>query len=240
MRRRNAAFNAENVGAGCAVREPLRVQGVSALNRRLADAVSLSRLLFFPLWAVLACRGSRWAAPTMVLIVLTDLIDGPIARHMGTAGACGQRLDTLCDLLVVAGAAVVLGLRDWRLLSLAVLTAACFSFWALHCMRTKGFAYSRLGRYDGAACYLLILFRSTEPWFTPPALRVYEFLLWSVITATALLLVVSGVENMGAILRAARADHDAVHQPSLRRRRAPRPARPRTSSECGVVPLNAS
>lgn len=240
MRRRSITLNAENVEAVCAAQAPLRVQEVSALNRRLADAVSFSRLLFFPLWAVLAYRGSRWAAPFMVLIILTDLVDGPIARRLGTACARGQQLDALCDLLVVAGAVVILGLRDWRLLSLAVLTAVCFSCWALRRLRTEGFAYSRLGRYDGAACYLLILFRSTAPWFPPPAARVYDFLLWVVITATALFLVASGVENMVAILRAARAGRDAVQQTSLRPRRVLRPARHRASSGCGVVPLNTS
>jgi len=161
---------------------------VSGLNIRLADAVSLSRLLFFPLWAVLAYGGSRWAAPLMVLIMLTDLVDGPIARRLGTAGPCGQRLDGLCDVLVVAGGAVVLGLRDWRFLPLALLTVACFACWALRCLRAGGFAYSRLGRYDGVACYLLILFGSAAPWFPAPATRVYGFLLRGALGATALLL----------------------------------------------------
>jgi phosphatidylglycerophosphate synthase len=171
------------------------------LSSRLADTLSLSRLLFFPFWAILVYGGSRWAAPVMVLIMLTDLVDGPIARRVGTAGPRGQRLDGLCDLLVVAGGAVVLGLRDWRFLPLALLTAACFACWALRCLRAGGFTYSRLGRYDGAACYLLILFGSAAPWFPPPAARVYGFLLWGALGATALLLGASGVENTAALLR---------------------------------------
>jgi len=206
MRRRSAGFTAGNAGAQRAAQG---VPGSSSrgLNSRLADAVSLSRLLFFPLWAVLVYGVSRWAAPVMVLIILTDLVDGPIARRLGTAGPRGQRLEGLCDLLVAAGGAVVLGLRDWRFLSLAVLTTGCFACWALRCLRAGGFAYSRLGRYDGAACYLLILFRSAAPWFPPPAARVYGFLLWVAVIATALLLGASGVENVAALVRTPRVDH---------------------------------
>jgi hypothetical protein len=104
----------------------------------------------------------------------------------------------------------VLGLRDWRFLPLALLTAACFACWALRCLRAGGFAYSRLGRYDGAACYLLILFGSAAPWFPPPAARAYGFLLWGAVGATALLLGASGVENTVALLRAHRAGRGAV------------------------------
>ena len=198
MRWRSAGFTAGSAGAKRAAQG---VPGSSSrgLRGRLADAVSLSRLLFFPLWAVLVYGVSRWAAPVMVLIILTDLVDGPIARRLGTAGPRGQRLEGLCDLLVAAGGAVVLGLRDWRFLPLAVLTAGCFACWSLRCLRAGGFAYSRLGRYDGAACYLLILFRSAAPWFPPPAARVYGLLLWVALIATALLLGASGVENIAAL-----------------------------------------
>ena len=62
-------------------------------------------------------------------------------------------------------------------------------------------------RYDGAACYLLILFRSAAPWFPTPAARVYGFLLWVAVIATALLLSASGVENIVALVRTPRVDH---------------------------------
>jgi phosphatidylglycerophosphate synthase len=170
------------------------------MRRRLADAVSLSRLVLLIPWILLA--GSRWALPIMAVIVLTDLIDGPIARRLSTAGPRGQILDAACDAVVLIAAAGVLGVKDARFLCLAGLMAVCFASWGAYSARIGRMAYTRLGRYDGAACYALIMFASAASWFSAFGNPVPVIMEWTAIAVAASLLVISTVENVAGMARA--------------------------------------
>ena len=57
----------------------------------------IAGLFFFPLYSV--SPGAAFAA--LGLHVLLDGMDGPLARHLGTASRRGSFLDTFCDQLVV-------------------------------------------------------------------------------------------------------------------------------------------
>jgi hypothetical protein len=57
----------------------------------------IAGLFFFPLFAV--SPGAAFVA--LGLHVLLDGLDGPLARHLGTASRKGSFLDTFCDQLVV-------------------------------------------------------------------------------------------------------------------------------------------
>lgn len=163
-----------------------------------ADGVSLSRLLFLAPWVWLYGAGSGWALAVMAAIVATDVADGPLARRLRTAGPRGRLLDAGCDAAVVVVAALVVGLKDTRFLLLSGIAVACFASWGA-CSIRDGFAcYTRLGRYDGAACYVLILLVSAGPLF-PAGLGLRRMAGWLAVSGVGLLLAVSTVENLAAL-----------------------------------------
>ena len=64
----------------------------------------VSGLAFCPLWFVSA----PWALVALVLHVLLDGIDGPLARHLGVASSRGSFTDTLSDQAVVTASTITL------------------------------------------------------------------------------------------------------------------------------------
>lgn len=74
-------------------------------RRQLTDAVTLSRV---PIALVMMLAGRRRAALAVAFVVgvTTDLVDGPLARRLGTSSARGARLDSAADAVFVAASAV--------------------------------------------------------------------------------------------------------------------------------------
>jgi CDP-diacylglycerol--glycerol-3-phosphate 3-phosphatidyltransferase len=74
-------------------------------RRRLTDAVTVSRVpIAFAM--LLLPRRSVAVSWLFVLGVATDLLDGPLARRLGTDSARGARLDSGADAVFVAASAV--------------------------------------------------------------------------------------------------------------------------------------
>src|SRR5512136_2246378 len=140
------------------------------MRRHLANIITLSRLLLMVPWSICVMADSSWALAVMALIIATDIIDGPIARRLKTAGPLGGALDAGCDAAVCFAAAVLLGLSDTRYLAAAALMAASFLSWMALGRIEGGQSYTRLGRYNGAACYALILAASALQ-YAPAAAR---------------------------------------------------------------------
>lgn len=121
-----------------------------------ANALTALRLLLVVPFCYLRTRGDPHAATLAAFIIaaaiLTDLVDGPIARRTGTVSSFGGTLDHLSDFLFVTGglfATAVRGAVTWLLPSL--ITAAFVqyvvdSYW-VH--RQRALRGSRLGRYNG-------------------------------------------------------------------------------------------
>jgi CDP-diacylglycerol--glycerol-3-phosphate 3-phosphatidyltransferase len=74
-------------------------------RRRLTDAVTLSRVPI-ALLMVLARRRPATVTGLFLLGVTTDLVDGPLARRLGTSSARGARLDSAADAVFLAASAV--------------------------------------------------------------------------------------------------------------------------------------
>ncbi len=70
--------------------------------RHLPNAVTASRGVAGILVAVLLLTGepSRWAFPVFALAMLTDLIDGALARALHATGELGRWLDPISDKLL--------------------------------------------------------------------------------------------------------------------------------------------
>ncbi len=173
-----------------------------AVKRWAADAVSYSRLvLLVPLvWYMNA--GSLWALAVLAAIVASDLVDGPIARRLGTAGSRGAFIDAGCDVLVVMSAAVAAGLSDLRYTGLATVMAMAFLSYGALSLIIGRFAYTRLGRYDGVVSYCVIAVASGKPLLEAIGVTVPPAAEWVFLSLSALFLAVSAAENAAGIVAA--------------------------------------
>jgi CDP-diacylglycerol--glycerol-3-phosphate 3-phosphatidyltransferase len=122
----------------------------------MAHALSTLRLLLaVPLiWSigVGGASGAGLAAALFVLAIATDLLDGHMARRLGTASAFGRALDHGSDVVFVCGglfAAASRGLVPWPL---PVLIAFAFAQYAIDSYllhRERELRMSALGRWNG-------------------------------------------------------------------------------------------
>ncbi len=194
-------------------RNPASIRGV---RRWAADAVSLSRLvLLFPLvWCEITA--SPWALAVLAVIVVSDLIDGPIARRLGTAGSRGAFIDAACDVAVVMSAAIAVGASDARYAGLAAVMALAFLSYAGFSLILRRFAYTRLGRYDGAVCFGVVALAGVKALLAAIGVSVPAAAEWIVLGLSAAFLAVSAVENISGIWTAGRAGKGQVRPASWR------------------------
>ena len=129
----------------------------------MANALTALRLLL-ALPAGLALASGAASAPmiaavAIIVAIATDLIDGTLARRLGTSTALGGTFDHATDcIFVVCGMAggVARGVMPWVLPVLVAVAFAQYSidsYW-LHRERlpraqSRGLRASRLGRYNG-------------------------------------------------------------------------------------------
>ena len=171
-------------------------------KRLAADAVSLSRVALMVPLVRFVVAGSPWALAVLAAIVASDLLDGPIARRLGTAGSRGALIDASCDVFVALSAAIAAGLSDARYLGLAAIMSMAFLSYGALSLIIGRFAYTRLGRYDGAVSYGLIAVASARPLLA--AIGVAPAAEWIFLGISALFLAVSTAENVAGIARAVR------------------------------------
>jgi len=122
----------------------------------MANALTALRLLLVLPFAVYMSRGDRTSAAIALAIwciaLLTDFLDGPIARRVGTVTPLSGTFDHTTDFLFVTSglfAGCVRGVFPWIL---PVLITAAFaqyfidSYWIHRHRKLRG---SKLGRYNG-------------------------------------------------------------------------------------------
>ena len=124
----------------------------------LANCLSLSRLIIAPViaWVIL----SDWwltASFLLLLAILSDLLDGPIARKKGQETATGGLLDHSCDALLVAVLLFMLNKTHGIPLLLPILVLGSFLQYVLDSKALSGYKLrtSFLGRSNGIAYYVL-------------------------------------------------------------------------------------
>ena len=180
-----------------------------------ADAVSLSRVvLLVPLvWFMIV--GSPWTMAVLAAIVASDLLDGPIARRLGTGGSRGALIDASCDVLVVMGAAIAAGLSDARYAGLAAVMAMAFLSYGAFSLIIGRFAYTRLGRYDGVVSYSVIAVASAKPLLAMIGVAVPPAAEWVFLCLSTLFLAISTAENVAGIVGETRKKESAAFERGL-------------------------
>ena len=131
-----------------------------------ANALTALRALLVPVsaWAI---ANQLWtvAAGAFVIAVVSDLLDGPLARRSGTVSAFGGLFDHGTDAAFVVAstaAAVWLGLLP---IGLPVLIALAFAQYVIDSGANRGRALraSWLGRCNGIAYFVLLGFIVLQP-----------------------------------------------------------------------------
>lgn len=129
-----------------------------------ANALTFARLLLLPLvmWGI--CRDHGWVAfLAMFLVLLTDLVDGRVARRLGHASEFGKTLDSTIDFTLIYCTFIAIwaskGLPTWKfafiyLAMLAILTQQLVSIGRGDGSITK----TSLSKVTGALQYFYLLF----------------------------------------------------------------------------------
>jgi len=77
----------------------------SPLIRHLPNLISFARILSVPLLLLFAVRGQEEAFKWLLLVaLLSDILDGLLARAFALASALGAALDSIADALLMAAA----------------------------------------------------------------------------------------------------------------------------------------
>lgn len=125
----------------------------------LANTLSLSRLVAAPIcgWLLLGERDVA-ALGLYGLAVVTDLVDGPLARRLGQESNFGALLDHGSDALFVVLGLAALATRGLVPFVLAPVVAIAFTQYMLDSRALAGrrLRASALGRWNGIAYFVLL------------------------------------------------------------------------------------
>jgi phosphatidylglycerophosphate synthase len=124
-----------------------------------ANGLTASRLVAAPLLALAILREADGAALVVfVAAVLTDLLDGPVARRSGEASSLGAVLDHATDAAFVTAGTGALGCTGQVPPLLPWLIAAAFIQYAVDSRVGGGSSLrtSVLGRWNGVAYFVLL------------------------------------------------------------------------------------
>lgn len=134
----------------------LAICGNGAEYSEMANALTAVRLLLvFPFAFFMAKadeRSALFAIVAWLVAVITDLVDGPIARRQGTVSAWSGTFDHASDFLFVTSGLYAGALRGAFPVILPILITAAFtqyvidSYWIHRHTKLRG---SKLGRYNG-------------------------------------------------------------------------------------------
>src|SRR5579871_3904067 len=122
----------------------------------MANALTALRLLLAAPFVFFMAQGDRrsaiWALVIWGVALITDFLDGPIARRRGTVTAWSGTFDHATDFLFVTAGLFAGAARGAFPLLLPVLVTAAFlqytidSYWIHRHAKLRG---SKLGRYNG-------------------------------------------------------------------------------------------
>jgi len=166
------------------------------MKTNIADALTLSRLLLLVPWIECWISGNGACLPIIAAMIASDILDGIVARRSGTASRRGALFDAGCDAIIAIAASIALAAKEARFLYLAGLMVACFASWLVGGAVTGRLAFSRLGRYDGAACYTILAYESAVLALAGLGFAMPRFIAWIAWIPVAALLLASMVENV--------------------------------------------
>jgi phosphatidylglycerophosphate synthase len=179
----------------------------------LPNLLTFSRLIFLPVViAGIVTRHGAVAAVAMLLLWITDLLDGRIARRLRQASPFGKTLDSTVDfvliysLFIVFYAAGRLATYQFGILYLGLLTILLLQFSQM-ATGSGELAATALGKVTGGIQYLYILFLVAME--VLPASTALELAKTALFAVLAIVIVLNGAE---CALRARRLAAQAPEQ----------------------------
>lgn len=126
--------------------------------RTRANALTAVRFLAIPWLALAIVRGETgWALGLFVLAVVTDLVDGRVARHYGEVSPLGGVFDHATDAAFVAVGLAAVGVGGELTLWLPAAVLAAFIQYLVDSRApVKPLRASALGRWNGIAYFVLL------------------------------------------------------------------------------------
>jgi CDP-diacylglycerol--glycerol-3-phosphate 3-phosphatidyltransferase len=183
----------------------------------IANIITVVRILLAPvfIWLLLADAGHdgwlRWiAAALFVVAILTDSVDGILARDRNLVTDAGKILDPIADKVLVGGALVglsILGEVWWWVTIVILVREVGITVFRFMVIRDVVIPAGVLGKVKtwvqsvAVSAALLPFDRLVGEW--------YQWVVWVLLGAALVLTVVSGAEYLwqyGRVLRRARAD----------------------------------
>jgi cardiolipin synthase (CMP-forming) len=169
----------------------------------MANALTSIRLFLVAPFAFFMARGDKQSAIFALLVwcvaLLTDFLDGALARRRGLTSAFGETFDHTSDFLFVTSgmfAAAYRGAFPWILPVLIVAAFAQYVIGSYRMNRRPKLRGNKLGRYNGML------------YFVPPCMeavtRLGASILQPVLTVLVWLLVASTIVSMGQRLTLSR------------------------------------
>jgi phosphatidylglycerophosphate synthase len=175
----------------------------------IGNGLTFARLVLLPIIIVGVVTGHGWiAAVAMMAVVLTDLLDGRIARRLKEASAFGKTLDSTVDFVLIYSlfitfyAAGRLATYQFAFLYLAMLAILSLQFFMTAQGAGAVVTTTTPGKVTGALQYgYLLILVALE---VVPQGRTAAMLSLGVFVLLAAAIVVSSIESVAIIARAAR------------------------------------
>ena len=169
----------------------------------VANALTVARLVLLPVViGGITLNHGYVAVGAMAAVIVTDLLDGRIARRMGQASAFGQTLDSTVDFVMIYSlfiafyAAGRLATYQFAIIYVAMLTTFMLHLWSLANSEVAGVVRTRSGKVTGALQYTYLIFlvaREVLP--RRPAVALADMVLFALLAAAI------AVSSIGCIVR---------------------------------------
>ncbi len=133
--------------------------------RTAGNMLTLARLILLPIIVAGIPLKMGWiTVGGMAAALVTDLLDGRVARRLKQASAFGRTLDSTIDFVLIYSlfiaffAAGRLAVHEFAVIYLAMLTNLMLQIRAMSTAAEEGIVRTKLGKLTGALQYLYLLF----------------------------------------------------------------------------------
>ena len=187
----------------------LRAGDTPASSGNIANIITVVRILMVPafIWAMFADAGQlgplRWAAAALFIVaIVTDSVDGHLARSRNLVTDLGKLLDPIADKVLVGGALIALsalGELPWWVTVVILVRELGITAFRFAVLRSRVIPASRGGKLKTIMQAVAIAF------FLVPLTTIFgDWILWvdgALMAIAVVLTVVTGVEYLVSAYR---------------------------------------
>jgi len=165
----------------------------------LANLITFSRIVFIPFLIIGELQEKYIQSLIIILLIsISDIIDGMVAKQAGNNCKGGDIFDIVADFMVVLTVFVLWYLKQMVSVYIILLILLSFISFGYISFLKKKIVKSKIGKYVGAVCFLgitVIIF--TRLYFK----EIYIVSQNLVLTIISIYLIISIIENVGNILK---------------------------------------